>query len=78
MLAVFSSYRQTIHLFHIRDGGELHKLQTIGSSCFPDDAMYLAHTRAAGPAQRVPAAALAAPTSLAQILERPAPVPEVC
>jgi hypothetical protein len=37
MLAVFSSYRQTIHLFHVRPTGELHKLQSIGVSCYPDD-----------------------------------------
>jgi len=77
MLAVFSTYRQTIHLFTIRDTGQLHKLQMIGSSCYPDDAMYLAQTRAPAPMLRVPAPPLAPPTSLSAILEPPAPMPQI-
>jgi len=77
LLAVFSSYYQKIHIFALRDNGELHPLQTIGSTCYPDDQLYLSQTRAECVQPVAGAVDIAAPTSLAQILQRETPAVEV-
>eukprot|EP00040_Diaphanoeca_grandis_P012474 m.63192 g.63192 ORF g.63192 m.63192 type:complete len:595 (-) comp23254_c0_seq1:70-1854(-) len=69
LVAVLSSYRQKIHLFRIREGGQLHHLQTIGDGCYPDDELFLSQTRCEPP-RRAPPAEIPAPTSLAAIMER--------
>eukprot|EP00041_Stephanoeca_diplocostata_P011813 m.195639 g.195639 ORF g.195639 m.195639 type:complete len:547 (+) comp18681_c0_seq6:306-1946(+) len=73
MIAILSLYRQEIHLFRIRESGQLQHLQTIGSQCFPDDDMYLSRTYVETTDRNVD---VPAPTSLSEIMDIIVPATE--